>query len=279
MKRRIEIKDDFDLKLIAESGQCFRWYEMEDGSYRVIHRGDCLYISRIEKDSYLFEYSSDSETDWETYLDLDEDYSRIRRRIDGKKDPFLKEASNDEKGIRILRQDPWEMMISFIISQNKNIPGIRKCIDKLCRMSGEKRVDVRGASYFAFPDAKAIAELSDEDLSSCSLGYRCAYVSAAAKAVRDESIDLDELNDADEGYTMEKLTSVHGIGKKVASCISLFGLHHIDAFPVDVWIKRILDREYPEGYPYEEYSPYNGVYQQYMFAYYRKKYGKQAPKL
>ena len=269
-----KINDDFDLKLIADSGQCFRWTRVGEDEYRIIHREDCLYITRKKGNVYLFEFDGRRKgTDWEEYLDLGENYRKIRRRIDGEKDPFLKEASDEEKGIRILRQDPWEMLITFIISQNKNIPGIKKCVEKLCSMCGRKLKDVRGEEYYGFPDPKAIAALGGDSLKSCSLGYRCGYVSAAAEAVICGRLKLEELADADEDETIAKLTSVHGVGNKVASCVSLFGLHHIDAFPIDVWIKRILEQEYPEGYPYEDYSPYNGVYQQYMFAYYRKLYG------
>lgn len=274
MRKLIEIKDDFDMKLIAESGQCFRWEKTDDDGYRVISGCDCLYISKKGKDLYELEFDGRrNRTDWEDYLDLGENYRRIRRRIDGKKDPFLKSACTSQKGIRILRQDPWEMLISFIISQNKNIPGIRKCIEKFCRLGGDRRRDIRGVGYYAFPDAKATASMSEEDLKSCSLGYRCAYVKAAAMDVLEGKVDLESLKKAGENETIDTLTQIHGVGKKVASCISLFGLHHIDAFPIDVWVKRILENEYPKGYPYDAYSPYNGVYQQYMFAYYRQLHG------
>ena len=269
MKRTITIKDDFDLNLIASSGQCFRWGKISGDSYRIIHRSDCLYVSRRNENSYELEYDKDSKTDWEDYLDLTEDYRSIRDRVDGEKDPFLHAAASDQKGIRILRQDPWEMLITFIISQNKNIPGIKRCVESLCRTAGDERVDVRGEKYFAFPDPKATAALCDEELRSCSLGYRCSYIAAAAESILGGEVDLHSLIEADEDETIEKLTSIHGVGPKVANCISLFGLHHIDAFPRDVWVNKILEQEYPDGYPFEEYSPYNGIYQQYMFAYYR----------
>ena len=111
--------------------------------------------------------------------------------------------------------------------------------------------------------------MSDEALAACRLGYRCRYVKAAAADVAEGKLDLDSLRDAPEEETIKGLMSVCGVGVKVANCISLFGLHHIDAFPIDVWIRRILDNEYPSGYPKERYSPYNGIYQQYMFYYYR----------
>ena len=273
MRRSITIKDDFDMNLIAFSGQCFRWEKKGEDTYSITHGRDRLYMSRMGEDRYELEYDEDSITDWEEYLDLGEDYAAIRGRIDAKKDPFLHAAATDQKGIRILRQDPWEMLITFIISQNKNIPGIKRCIESLCRSAGEEVTDVRGEKYFAFPDAKATAALGENTLKSCSLGYRCSYITAAAEAVGSGEVDLGSLIDADEEETIKVLTSIHGVGPKVANCISLFGLHHVDAFPRDVWVNRILEQEYPDGYPFEEYSPYNGIYQQYMFAYYRKLYG------
>ena len=175
-----------------------------------------------------------------------------------------------EKGIRIVRQDPWEMLITFIISQNKNIPAIRKSVEKLAEMCGEERVDQSGAAYFAFPTPDALAGLREEQLRECGLGYRCRYVREAAAAVADGCLDLLSLKFQDEYTAMMAQTGLTGVGKKVASCVSLFGLHHLNAFPIDVWIKRILEEQYPNGYPFEEYSPYNGVYQQYMFEYYRR---------
>jgi N-glycosylase/DNA lyase len=159
------------------------------------------------------------------------------------------------------------MLVTFIISQNRNIPAIRRSVEMLAMACGDLKRDRQGRSYYAFPAPEAVAALSQEQLKGCKLGYRCKYVSAAAAAVIDGEIDLTALKEADEAATLKALTDIYGVGKKVASCVSLFGLHHVDAFPVDVWVKRILAREYPDGYPYERYSPYNGIYQQYMFYY------------
>ena len=161
------------------------------------------------------------------------------------------------------------MLITFIISQNRNIPAIRRSVELLSEMCGDRRIDSAGLAYYAFPGPEAVAALSQEDLSDCRLGYRCRYVHAAARAVLSGQIDPEHLRQADDGEAMTALTGLFGVGVKVASCVALFGLHHLDAFPVDVWMKRIMKEQYPEGYPYEEYSPYNGIYQQYMFAWYR----------
>ena len=269
----IQIFDDFDLDKIADSGQCFRWTKHEthgisDQTYRIIAGKNCLYITALEDSRYELDCTQEEYNHfWLEYFDLRENYKGIRDRT--VQDPFLLQASEHEKGIRILRQDPWEMLITFIISQNKNIPAIRRCIELLAESCGERCVDSRGAGYCAFPEPEAIRALSQDDLLACRLGYRWKYVRAAAEAVLDGTINLDLLAEADEKSTISALTGLFGVGVKVANCVSLFGLHHTDAFPVDVWMKRILAQEYPDGYPYEKYSPYNGIFQQYMFAYYR----------
>ena len=302
-----QISDDFDLKKIAESGQCFRWERIDSVienalcspidsidkqgaekqrnipentshpcTYRILAGNSCLYITELDAGQGLYELDCSEEnfsSFWHSYFDLGENYRCIRERIDRARDPFLWEAADHEKGIRILRQDPWEMLITFLISQNKNIPGIRRCVESLSQSCGENRLDSRGIPYYAFPTPQQVASLSDDALAQCRLGYRCKYVKAAAEAVLTEKINLEELIAADEKSAMKSLTALYGVGIKVASCVSLFGLHHVDAFPIDVWVKKILSQEYPDGYPYDQYSPYNGIYQQYMFAYYRHRAG------
>ena len=292
---RLSVTDDFDLIKIADSGQTFRWLRVEaDGriftgqdasdsdsedtdlpddksatnmlTYRVLSSDKCLYISALGDDVFELDCSEAEYDDyWKNYLDLDESYAGIRGKIDRKSDPYLYEAAECGRGIRILRQDPWEMLISFIISQNKNIPAIMSSIEKLCRLCGEEKKDSSGEGYYAFPTPEALAAVSEDDLRTCSLGYRCAYIHETAVKVLSGEFDINSLLSADEDTTISELTSLLGVGPKVANCVSLFGLHHINAFPKDVWIKRVLKEHYPQGYPYDEYSPYNGVYQQYMF--------------
>ena len=269
MGMNIEITDDFDLKKIAESGQCFRWTAM-DGSWRIPFRDSCLYISEIGGHMYDLDCRrAEFGALWRPYFDLDTDYRGIRGRIDPARDPFLFKAAQAEQGIRILRQDPWEALVSFIISQNRNIPAIRRSIDLLCRAAGERREDRRGLPYFTFPTPEAVLALDDAALEACRLGYRRRYVFAAAEAAAEGRIDLNALAAAPEEETMAALTGLFGVGIKVASCVSLFGLHHLDAFPVDVWMRRVLEEEYPAGFPFSLYRPFSGVCQQYLFAYYR----------
>ena len=266
----VQIADDFDLDRIAESGQCFRWVKVEEHTCRIVAGSSCLYITSLGDGHYDLECEeSEFNSFWRDYFDLNENYRCIRERIDPEEDPFLWQAAEQEKGIRILRQDPWEMLVTSIITQNRNIPAICRSVELLAECCGEKKTDSRGLEYYAFPEPEAIAVLSEEELLQCKLGYRWKYVQAAAKAVTGGEIDLDRLIPADESTTIDALTGLFGVGTKVASCVSLFGLHHLDAFPVDVWIRRIFTEQYPDGYLYERYAPYNGVYQQYMFACYR----------
>ena len=314
----IQITDDFDLDRIADSGQCFRWQKEASGAYRIIHKEYCLRIRPVKDGIFELSCSEEEFRDvWHDYFDLGTDYRAVRGCISKEEDPFLYKACEYGKGIRILRQDPWEMLISFIISQNKNIPAIKKSIELLCEAAGRYRedacdfggdaCDASGGGYHLFPSPEEILALSDETLAACRFGYRCRYVKAAAADVAEGRLDLSSLQSESGPYekagsevagcetvshetgsseaagcetasngagdyetTISALTNVLGVGIKVANCISLFGLHQIDAFPVDVWIRRILENEYPEGYPKEKYSPYNGIYQQYMFYYYRE---------
>jgi len=266
----VTIDDDFDLDAIADSGQCFRWERVGAGAYRVLHGARCLRIRALARNAFELDCgAAEYGAVWRDYFDLDEDYRRIRMRIDPAVDPFLFAAAEQQKGIRILRQDPWEALVCFLISQNKNIPAIRRSVALLAETCGMRLEDRSGAAYYAFPGPAEVAAMDAEALRRCGLGYRCAYVHAAAVAVLAGKIDLERLKNADEETTVAALTGLYGVGAKVAGCVSLFGLHHTDAFPRDVWIRRVLAQEYPEGYPFDRYTPYNGVCQQYMFAYSR----------
>ena len=271
---RIRTEDEFDLDRIADSGQCFRWEKLDGGAYRIVHRTYCTEIRPIGQGEWLMSCDEpEYEAVWYDYFDFGVDYRAVRARVDREADPFLFRACEAGRGIRILRQDPWETLISFIISQNRNIPAIRKSVAMLCEAAGREMTDAQGRPYRVFPEPEDILALDGEALAACKLGYRCASVRAAAEEVSSGRLDLDSLTEADETTALARLMSVHGVGVKVANCVSLFGLHHLDAFPVDVWIRRVLAREYTDGYPIERYRPYNGIYQQYMFNCYRNRGG------
>ena len=262
----IKIDDDFDLAKIADSGQCFRFNKCE-GGYSVAAGNRHVLVKELGKNQYEFG-CTESEFDdfWRGYFDLDTSYRAIRKKIDKKRDEYLYNASEYGKGIRILRQDPWEMLISFIISQRKNIPAIKASIEKLCALAGEKiDENPEGGAVYSFPTPEALAALSLEQLSGCSLGYRDKYVHRAAMDVASGAVDLESWKKLDDEGLMEELLKLFGVGVKVANCEILFGYHRLDAFPKDVWINRVLELQYPGGFLFDEYAPYNGVMQQYLF--------------
>ena len=270
----IEIKDDFDLGKIADSGQCFRFNKCGEESqehYSVAALDKHVLVKKHDENRY--EFSCDQkeyDSFWKNYFDMDISYSDIRARIDKTKDEYLYNASEYGKGIRILRQDPWEMLISFIISQRKNIPAIKASIEKLCALAGN--VIDEGEEFgkiYSFPTPEKIAALSMEQLSSCSLGYRDKYVHQAALDVASGAVDLDRWGKLSDEELMENLLKLFGVGVKVANCEILFGYHRLDAFPIDVWIKKVLDAHYQKGFAFESYAPFNGVMQQYLFFYSR----------
>ena len=266
----IRITDDFNLGKIAESGQCFRWKKTDGATWRIIAGDRCLHASVLGGGRYRFDCTENAFQEcWARYFDLDENYQKIRERVSPAGDPFLRAACEQGKGIRILRQDPWETLITFIISQNRNIPAIRRSVELLSSMCGSRLYDSMNTEYHAFPTPEQLSSLTVTQLTECRLGYRWKYVHAAAETIQQGKFCLEEIRHRNCEETIRELTSLYGIGEKVANCIALFGFHQLDAFPRDVWINRVLANEYPDGYPFEQYSPYNGVYQQYMFAYYR----------
>lgn len=281
---RITIEDDFDLKKIAGSGQCFRFNECAaeiggksgaeesfrgNGSrtFSVAASDRHINIRELGDGNYDLSCSEeDFESFWKNYFDLGLSYSDIRAKIDPESDPYLYAASEYGKGIRILRQDPWEMLISFIISQRKNIPAIKASIEKLCERAGDViGEDESGRKIYSFPTPERLSALRLEELSACSLGYRDKYVHQAAMDVASGAVDLKAWRELEDAQLMEKLLGLFGVGVKVANCEILFGYHRLDAFPKDVWINKVLDARYPSGFAFDSYAPYNGVMQQYLF--------------
>ena len=266
----VTFKDDLDLNKIAESGQCFRWQKTEENTWQIITGKELLYIKEIQKGLFDFDCTEIAyENIWMNYFDMQQNYSEIRSMISQKKDSFLYKAAEYGKGIRILRQDPWEMLISFIISQRKSIPAIKTAIDKLCEMAGDPITGRDTRMVYTFPTPNQMAALTKDQVAACGLGYRTAYICAAARRVANAEIDLKLIDQLADNALLDKLSEFCGVGVKVANCTMLFGFHRLDSFPKDVWINRVLEHEYAAGYPYEKYYPYNGVMQQYMFLYYR----------
>ena len=218
---------NLDFFLIARSGQCFRMHA-SDALISLRTGSRFLEIQRNGPEELDLSCSEDEFPFWAHYLDLNGPYTKAIRQIP-KDDPYLLSCASCCRGLRILRQDPFETLISFIISQRKAIPAIQSCVEKLCRLCGEK--DEKG---YAFPTPQAIAACSLEELATCSLGYRAP-----------------------------------GVGIKVASCVMLFGYHRLSCAPVDVWIQRVIDTHYHGINPFPSLGEYAGLYQQYMFCHAR----------
>lgn len=245
---------EFDYEQIALSGQTFR----------MDPEGNCFALDkhcRVENNKILCP-EEDNEF-WSDYFDLKTDYSRFINAID-KNDEFLTAASVFGRGIRILRQDPWEMLITFIISQRKNIPAIKSSVEALCKRWGNKK-----DGFYAFPTPKQLAGASLKELRECGLGYRDEYILLAAEFICKNPDYLNSLKGLSYDDLMAKLLVFKGVGIKVANCVALFSYHKIDAFPIDVWISRVLEKYYKSGFPFERYKGFAGVMQQYMFYYIR----------
>lgn len=256
--------EHFDPEAIAESGQCFRMHVAAPGRVEIIRRGKYLCIESLGGETFGFHCTEDEfQQVWHSYFDLDTDYGVFLDAVD-KDDAYLQRSAQSGRGLRILRQDPWEVLISFILSQRKSIPAIRDGIEKLCRRFGSGFF-VSGREEYAFPTPKALAEASIEDLLACSLGYRAPYIKAAAVSAASGETDLAAMGELDDEALLQRLLALHGVGVKVASCVMLFGYHRLDLAPVDVWISRVIDFEYGGVSPFPRYQGFAGVMQQYMF--------------
>lgn len=264
--------DSFHIQQIADSGQCFRMNRIGDNRYGLIAFSRYIELTQIDQNSIEISCTEEEFSQiWEDYFDLQYDYGQLTANLMKGKDEFLAKAAAYGRGIRILRQEPFEMLISFIISQNKNIPSIKKCIEGICRRYGERRIskECGGKEYYTFPTPAALVMAKQEELRELKLGYRDTYVIQAAKAVAQGSIDLYSLMGCSHREAVDILMTLPGVGSKVANCISLYGLHHIEAFPVDVWIKKVIEEIYHSDFQVDQYKGYAGIVQQYMFYYMR----------
>ena len=262
---------DLDLTHSFECGQCFRWIPSGGGAYAGT-AGGIAARATLDGGVFTIEATGGDEAFWRNYFDLDTDYGEIKRTL-ASGEPRIADACRYGSGIRILNQDPFETIISFIISQNNNIPRIRKNIESLCRAYGEpiegsEAVSGDGGTVYSFPSAEALASADVSGLAELKLGYRSGYIKESAARYLKEGCP-----DCREG-----LLAFHGIGPKVANCIMLFGLRDTSAFPVDTWVKQIMNDMYGfelsdakgmQSFAAEKFGPLAGYAQQYLFYYYR----------
>ena len=277
----------FSIPQICESGQCFRLDAVSEDTYELLAGSRYLKIrirenlaeaagrdgnrkANSQGETILYCTQEEYDTFWKEYFDLSVSYSDYIGQID-EQDDYLKSAAAFGGGIRILRQDTWEMIITFILSQQNNIPRIKGLIRALSERYGKKCETPEGRAYYAFPCAKELSRAAEEELRELKLGYRSKYICQTARMVAGGEIDLDALKEMEYTEARTELMRLSGIGGKVADCICLFALHQMDAFPVDTHIKKVLELHYPHGFPFEKYRGCAGVMQQYIF-YYDLKY-------
>jgi len=264
-------RKDFDIFQIMNSGQCFRMEAIGPNIVACI-AGDS-YLEVTQEEEYCVFSCDGAEFDaiWKDYFDLDTDYGSFKDKIDTS-DAYLTEAARYGGGIRILRQDVCETIITFIISQQNNIPRIRRLVDVLSRTYGEARHNHKDEAYYGFPKIERLAMVTEDELKDLRFGYRGKYIAETARAIHKGKFRMDGLAEMTYEEAKGALMTLSGVGKKVADCVCLFALHHIDAFPIDTHIGDILERHYKDGFPFEKYEGFAGVLQQYAF--FHELYGK-----
>ncbi len=277
MNRVFEIKrpHNFDIEQIFDCGQCFRFSAVNKENTAVTtYEGVAFdrYI-KIEQtaDKVAFYNTDEAEFNavWRLFLDLDTDYESI---IEGfSDDKTLNEAAHFADGIRILKQDKWETLCSFIISQNNNIPRIKGIIENMSARFGNEIYNDGEKAYYSFPTAKALYDAGEDEIFALKTGFRAKYIFDAAKRVCENPFFLTEVSGLDTESASEQLQLIKGVGKKVAACTLLFGFERYDSFPVDVWVKRILETYYPNERSRHFDGRYAGIAQQYLFYYERCK--------
>lgn len=271
---RIELTglESFSLTKIFDCGQCFRFDPVGDGIEGVA-MGRFLRFEQPSPEK-LFIYGitlSEFVEKWVRYLDLDTDYGKVDIDILSRmnNDKAISRAIEYGRGIRILRQDGWEALCSFIISQNNNIPRIKKIIEQMSREFGQS---IDGVHY-AFPTPQALCEAGTDRIFALKTGFRAKYIYDAAESIVTGRIDLGLIDGMTTDEAVKYLMQIKGVGPKVASCALLFGFGKTDAFPVDVWVKRVIGKYYPDGLDVSTLGSNAGMIQQYLFYY--ERYNKE----
>ena len=270
--------DSFDIEETLESGSSFRFNRIAEKEYVVVAFSKILYVKQYDKNRIEFSPCTIDEFEniWMRYFDLKRNYSEIKRVL-SENDPVLKEAIEFAEGIRIVNQDPYECLISFIISQNNRIPMIKKVIGNISRAYGE---NLEG-DYYAFPEAETLNKASIEDIAACKTGFRAKYIKDALEKLTSGEIVIKDFEDMTTDEVREKLLTIYGVGQKVADCVMLFSMERSEVFPIDVWVKRVMQHFYFDNEEVnirkiqdlskEKWGEYAGFAQQYLFHYARMK--------
>lgn len=269
--------ENFELNHIFDCGQCFRWNKEENGNYIGVAFGKVLEVEKIGKDVMLYNTNSEEfYKNWLNYFDLDRDYSKIKDELS--KDDLLKTSVEFGNGIRLLQQESFELVISFIISSNNRIPMIKRAINKIGSIWGEE-VQYKGQTYYTFPSLERLHEATLEELQACAIGFRAKYIKETVEKIYLDSEKLNDIITSSDDECHKNLQNYNGIGPKVADCIMLFSMGKYSAFPVDVWVKRAMQhfylapdvslmkiREFARG----KFGDLSGFAQQYLFYYARE---------
>lgn len=259
----VHIKD-FNIRSIANSGQCFRIYEIDQNVFNVQTVDKFLRINKISDEVYDFDCSKSEFIFYKHYFDLNVNYKKYQS-VCKSNDSFLKNGIYYSKGLKILNQDKFETIISFIISQRKSIKAIQTSIERLCKMAGNKHKNKYGI-YYTFPTARQILSLGKVGLKKCGLGYRVEYIANFCMDYINKKFNFAKMEKMSDEELIHDLMKIKGVGIKVASCIALFSFHRLSVCPKDVWINRIIETKYKGKIP-KEYKDYMGVIQQYWFNY------------
>lgn len=268
----------FELKDIFECGQCFRWNKQEDGSYTGVFKRNVLNVKSKNNQIIISGIcQEDIEKVCMDYFDLNRNYEEIKSKL-SKVDNYMQESIKYGAGIRILNQDLWEMIISFIISANNNIPRIKKIIEKMSKEYGTE-IEFRNQTYYTFPTTEQLSRANIQDLRKLGLGFRDKYIYETTKIIKEGKIDLVELQEKDTTSARKELLTLAGVGPKVADCILLFStLKRFDVFPIDVWVRRVMNNLYIHNeveekvskkeikkLAKEKFGDLEGIAQQYLF--------------
>lgn len=271
--------NDFTLSQILECGQCFHFDKLDEEVYEVVAFGRAVKMEQTDKVLRIYGSSmEDYEGIWKLYLDMDNDYGLIKQSVI-KADGALKTAVDEKSGIHILNQDFFETLISFIVSQNKSIPQIKQCVKNISHRFGDEVIGYNGEAFYVFPDVQRLHDATEEELRECKVGFRAPYIKNATEAVYSGAVTKEKLDELDIVQARELLMTIKGVGEKVANCVLLFGLGRREAFPVDVWMKRIMEQMYFDGkdtkkqdieaFAVNKFGDLGGYAQQYLFDYAR----------
>ena len=275
----IEILDitDFNPEHIFMCGQCFRWDETEDKSYTGVAFGKVINVSAFENRIIIKNTTkSEFESIWKCYLDLDTDYSQIKKTFS--EDVHISRAMDFGWGIRILNQDVFECLISFIISTQNTIPRIKKIVSRLCEKYGNK-LEYDNKTYYTFPGLDELIDVTEDELAFLKAGYRASYIVDAIRKLENGEVSLENIGNMTYADAKKELMKIKGVGPKVADCVLLFSCGKKEAFPIDVWVKRTMQTLYLNEKASESnisdfannyFGTYAGVAQQYLFYYARE---------